>query len=172
MDLAVPIVTNSCRLLWLSATNCYTGVTPALIQLGLTRDSALALSSYEHWEASARQKRMFSVWSSSKEGERCLTSDLLNKILDLEFWPRVGSMASWKNCKLSRFTEKTRMKHLTDRMLSSRMAVKLRQPRCPGFGQCGKPSLEEKIFFYRRFEPLAVTLSHDNVLGLTCLSFV
>ncbi|GBM27405.1 hypothetical protein AVEN_136555-1 [Araneus ventricosus] len=37
---SLPIVTNTCRLLWLLATDCHVGVTSALVQLGLTRKSA------------------------------------------------------------------------------------------------------------------------------------
>ncbi|GBO04948.1 hypothetical protein AVEN_4340-1 [Araneus ventricosus] len=48
-----PNVTNTCRLLWLLAIDCHDCVTPTLVQLGLTRKSAPALSSHACWERSA-----------------------------------------------------------------------------------------------------------------------
>ncbi|GBM79389.1 hypothetical protein AVEN_189117-1, partial [Araneus ventricosus] len=38
--------TNMCRLLWTLATDCHVGVTPALVQIGITRKSAPAMSSH------------------------------------------------------------------------------------------------------------------------------
>ncbi|GBN46919.1 hypothetical protein AVEN_62146-1 [Araneus ventricosus] len=47
------------------ATDCHIGVTPALVQLGLTRKSVPALSSQSDWETSVRRNRTFSFRPSS-----------------------------------------------------------------------------------------------------------
>ncbi|GBO46195.1 hypothetical protein AVEN_71091-1 [Araneus ventricosus] len=47
-----PTVTKACRLLWILATDCHVGVTAALVELGLTRKSAPALSTHARWETS------------------------------------------------------------------------------------------------------------------------
>ncbi|GBO38151.1 hypothetical protein AVEN_125449-1 [Araneus ventricosus] len=49
-----PTVTKTCRLFWILATECHIGVTPALVELGLTKKSVPALSSYARWVTSAR----------------------------------------------------------------------------------------------------------------------
>ncbi|GBM48375.1 hypothetical protein AVEN_103560-1 [Araneus ventricosus] len=45
----------------LTATDCHLGMTSALEQLGITRESAPALSSLARWETSPRWNRTFSV---------------------------------------------------------------------------------------------------------------